>query len=140
MVAFGGLEADQPRGVAQVIGRAEIVVEADLVGHVTDPALHHERLAHRIMPEHPDLPGRNLREAEHHQDSRGLAGTIRTQKPEDFAARDRERDGFDDPDAIVDLGQAFGLDDVLAHRRPYHITAPTVTSSAPPMSAMPTMP
>ena len=38
------------------------------------------------------------------------------------------------------LGEVFNLDDVGAHRRPNHTTAPIMTRSAPPMSAIPTMP
>ncbi len=73
LLALGRFEADQPRGVAQIVGGREIVVEADLVGQIADPALHRQRLAHRIMPEHPRLAGGNVGQAEQHQDGGGLA-------------------------------------------------------------------
>ena len=53
---------------------------------------------------------------------------------------DGKRDAVDDGRAVVALGEVLRLDDVAAHRRPNHTTAPTMTSSAPPMSATPTMP
>ncbi len=46
---------DQPRGIAQIVGGRELVVEADRVGHIADAALHRERLARRVEAEHADL-------------------------------------------------------------------------------------
>ena len=118
----------------------EVVVEADLVGQVADPALDRERLAHRVVAEHARLPVRDVAQAEQHQDGRGLAGAVRAEQPENLAARDRERDALDDGDPVVALGEVLRLDDVVAHRRPNLATAPTMTSSAPPMMPTPTMP
>ena len=38
-VALAALEADQRRGVAQILARRQVVVEADRVGQIADPAL-----------------------------------------------------------------------------------------------------
>ena len=140
LLALRAIEPHQPRGVAQILGGGEIVVEADLVGQIADPALDRERLAHGIMAEHAGLPVRNVAQAEQHQDGGGLAGAVRTEQPENLPARHRERNAVDDGDSVVALGEVLRLDDVVAHRRPNHTTAPIMTSSAPPMSAMPTMP
>ena len=40
----------------------------------------------------------------------------------------------------IALGEAFGLDDRLAHRRPKRATAPTMIRSAAPMMPTPAMP
>ena len=95
LLAFGVPKADQPRGVAQIVGGGEIVVEADRVGQIADPALDRERLARRIEAEHADLAGRDVGEAEQHQDRRRLAGAVRPEQAEDLAAPDRERDVVD---------------------------------------------
>ena len=56
--ALGRPEADQPRGVAQIVGGRQVVVEADRVGQIADPALDRERLARRIVAEHADAAAR----------------------------------------------------------------------------------
>ncbi len=140
LLALLAIEPHQPRRVTQVLGGAEVVVEADRVGQVADPALHRERLAHRVIAEDADLPVRDLGQAEHHQDRRGLAGAVRTEQPENLALRHRERNAVDDGRSVVALGEVLRLDDVAAHRRPNHTTEPIITSSAPPISARPTMP
>ena len=90
------VEPDQARGVAQIVGRGEIVVEADLVGQIADAALHLQRLAHRVVAEHAGLSAGDVAQAEQHQDRRGLAGAVRTEQAENLAARHGERDAFDD--------------------------------------------
>ena len=52
LFALLGFEPDQPRGVAKIVGSAEVVVEADRVGQIADAPLDRERLAHRIVAEH----------------------------------------------------------------------------------------
>src|SRR5262249_29697745 len=140
LLALGAFEPHQPRGVAQILRRGEVVVEADLVGQVADLALHRQRLAHGIVVEHARLPVGNLAQSQQHQDSGGLAGAVRTEQSENLAPRHGKRNAVDDGHAVVALGEVFHLDDVAVHRRPNHTTAPIMTRSAPPMSAMPTRP
>ena len=45
----------QLRGIGQVLDGGEVVVEADRVGQIADPALDLERRARRIVAEHADL-------------------------------------------------------------------------------------
>ncbi len=134
------IQSDQPRRVAHIVGGGEIVVEADLVGQIADPAFDRERLAHGIVAEHAGLPIRDVAQAQQHQDRGGLAGAVRAEQAENLPARDRERNALDDGGPVVALGELLRLDDVVAHRRPNHTTAPNMTSSAPPMMPMPTMP
>ena len=133
-------EPDQAGGVAQIVAGGEVVIKADGVGHVADPALDLERFARRIAAEHADLPVGDVGQAEHHQDGRGLAGAVRAEHAEDLAARDRERDAVDDRDPAVALGEVLRLYDIFRHRRPNLATAPTMTSKATPMSSAPMMP
>ncbi len=88
-LALVALEADQAAGVVHVLGRGQIVVEADRVGQIADPTLDLQRLAHRIVAQHPHLSVRDLGQAEHHQDGGGLAGAVRAEQPEDLALRHR---------------------------------------------------
>ena len=77
---------DQARRVAQIVGGGEVVVEADLIGQIANPALDRERLAHRIMAEHARLAVRDVAQAEQHQDGGGLAGAVGAEQAEDLAA------------------------------------------------------
>jgi 3-hydroxymyristoyl/3-hydroxydecanoyl-(acyl carrier protein) dehydratase len=65
-------EAAEPRGVAQVLDAREIVIEADLIGHVAHPALDFEGLAQRVEARHIRHARGRLGEAEQHQDGRRL--------------------------------------------------------------------
>src|SRR4029450_1913386 len=69
-----------------------------------------------------------------------LPGPNPTEPPQDLPPRHGKRNALDDGYAVVALGEIFRLDDVGAHRRPNHTPAPISTRSAPPMSAIPTMP
>src|ERR1700704_2150918 len=102
-LALGSIQSDEPRGVAHIVGRAEIVIEADLVGQIADPAFDRERLPHGIVAEHAGLPIRDVAQAEQHQDSGGLAGAVRAEQPENLPARDVERDALDDGGPVVAL-------------------------------------
>src|SRR5437763_1895497 len=135
------LKSHQPRGVAQIVGGREVVIEADLVRQVADPPFDRERLPHRIKAQHTRLPVRDVAQTEQHQDGRSLAGSIGTEQPEDLALRDRERDPVDDSSLIITLGEALYLDDIVrTHRRPKLATAPTSTRSAAPMIPTPMIP
>src|SRR4051812_28874185 len=135
------LEPHQPRGVAQIVGGREVVIEADLVRQVADPPFDRERLAHRIKAEHTRLPVRDIAQTEQHQDGGRLARSVRAEQPEDLALRDRERDPIDDSGLIITLGEALCFDDVIrTHRRPNLATAPTSTRSAAPMMPTPMIP
>ena len=83
LLALLGGQADQSRHVAHIVGRGEVVVEADLIGQIADPALDRERLAHRIESDHARLSLGDVAQSEQHQDGRGLAGAIGTEQPEE---------------------------------------------------------
>ena len=140
LLALLSFEPDQARDIAQVVGRGEIVVEADLIGHIADATFHDQRLTRRIVPEHDRLPIRNVGQAEQHQDGRRLAGAVRAEQSENLALRDGERDSVHHGDAVIALGELMGLDEVFGHRRPNLATAPTRISSAAPMMPTPMMP
>ena len=141
LLALGGLEADQPRGIAQIIGGGELIVEADRIGQIADAALDRERLARRIEAEHADVAVGNVGQPEHHQDRRGLAGAVGAEQTENLAAADRERDVIDRGRcAVLLVRPVASMTAVCAHRRPNLATAPTITRSATPMMPTPAMP
>src|SRR5262245_45434389 len=140
LLALAAFEPHQAGGVAQIFRRGEIVVEAHLIGEVTHLAFHRQRLARGIVIANARLPVGDVAQAEQHQNGGGLAGAVRTEQPEDLPARHRQRNAVDGVRSVVALGEVCYLDDVGVHRRPNHTTAPIMTSNAPPMSAMPTMP
>ncbi len=105
LLAHVAAKAHQPRRIGEVLGRRHVVVEADRVGQIADPALDRERLAHRIVARDPHLAGGYLGEAEHHQDGGGLAGAVRPQQAEGLALEDVEVEGVDDDALAVALGE-----------------------------------
>ena len=94
-VGLAPRDGEQARGVEQVLARRQVVVEADGVGQVADPALDLERLAHRIEAQHLDRAAAGLGQPEHHQDGRRLAGAVGPEQAEDLAAADAEVDRVD---------------------------------------------
>src|SRR5947209_5335225 len=97
-----------------------------------------EQLGGCLRVEAAGLPIRNIAQPQQHQNGGGLAGAVRPEQPKNLTARYRERNAVDDGYSVVALGEVLRLDDV--HRRPNHTTEPIITSSAPPIRAMPTMP
>src|SRR5205807_122076 len=79
LLPLAAIDSDQARRVTHVLGGREVVVEADRVGQIADPALDLQRLAGRVVTEHPRLPVRDFTQAEQHQDGGGLAGAVRTE-------------------------------------------------------------
>src|SRR5690606_33988371 len=102
-------DAVEPGDVAQVLARAELVVETDLIGQIADAGLHAERAASRIEPEHAHAPRRRLGEPEQHQDRRRLAGAVRAEQPEHLAAPDGQIKRIYGHELAVALTQALGL-------------------------------
>src|SRR6185312_4503758 len=137
-------DAHEPRRIAQVLARRQVLVEADRIRHVADAALDLERLSHRVEARdpHPSLAG--LGQAQQHQDRRRLAGAVRPEQAEDLAGPDLEVDAVDGRRALVALDQPGRLDDRRAgggaHRRPKRATAPSTASNAIATMAMPMMP
>ena len=137
-------------GVGEILHRREMIVEADGVGQIADTPLDLERRARRIEAEHADLAGRNLGQAQHHQDRGGLAGAVRPEQAEHLALADAERDRVDGNRLAVALGQALRRDHgierrgvfsfCVAHRRPNLATAPSIRRSATPITPAPAMP
>ena len=135
-----------------------MIVEADRVRQIANPALDLQRRTRRITAEHADGAGGNLGQAEHHQDRRGLAGAVRSEQSKHLALDDIEVDGVDRVDVIVALGKASRRDHdlvcrrdgllvcrrdgllLIAHRRPNLATAPSINSSATPIMPAPTIP
>src|SRR5262249_52664548 len=122
------------------VARGQMIVEADLVRQIADTALDRERLAHGIVADHARAAAADLGQAEQHQDGGGLARAVRSEQPEDLAARDREGDPVDHRRFAVARGELAGLDQNVAHRRPNLATAPTITRSAAAMTPTPAMP
>ena len=116
LLGLAARDGQQARGVAQVLARRQMVVEAHRIGQVADAALDLERLAHRIEAQHVDRAAARLGEAQQHQDGRRLAGAVRPQQAEDLAAPDVEIDGIDRAGRAIALHQPADFNDVVGHR------------------------
>src|SRR5689334_22894002 len=128
-----------------------MIVEADGIGQIPDALLDPQRRAGRIEAEHADTAGRYLGEAKHHQDRRGLARSIRPEQAEHLALADGEGDRIDRVAVAIALGEPLRRDNgiarrcrivvgLIAHRRPNLATAPSIRSSATPITPAPAMP
>src|SRR5579872_1078199 len=139
-ISLAAWQADEPGDVAQIGGAGEIVVEAELIGHIAGAALDFERLAQGIEAGDAGEARCRLGQAEQHQDRRRLAGAVRAEQAEHFALFDRQIEAIDRQRRSVALGQRLRADDRLAHRRPNLRTAPTRTRSATPITPIPATP
>src|SRR5262249_15532273 len=124
----------------EVLGRRQMVIEADRVWQITDPTLDRERFAHRIAIQHADGAGAHVGQAQYHQDSGSLARAVRPEQAEELATVYRARDAVHGDGLAVALGQTTDIDDRVAHRRPNLATAPTRINSATAMMPAPTIP
>ncbi len=106
--------SEQACRVGQILPRRQVIVEAHRIRQVTDPALDLEGLAHRVEAQHLDRAAADLRQPQHHQDGRRLAGAIGAEQAEDLAAANIEVDGVDGALRAVEFQQPARLDDVAA--------------------------
>ena len=60
-VALGDRNADQAGGVAEIVRRRHVIVEADGVRQIADQPLDLQRLAHRVVSHHANRAVRSLR-------------------------------------------------------------------------------
>ena len=95
VLALGLAHAHQPRGVAKVLGRRHVIVEADGVRQISDPPLDRERLALGIVPQHPRLAFGEVGQPEQHQDGGGFAGAVRAEEGDDLTVADGEVEAAD---------------------------------------------
>jgi hypothetical protein len=85
--ALGRIEPAQTRCVAKILSGSKIIIEANGIRQIADPAFHCERLAHWIVIEQAHLAVRDFRQPQQHQNGGGLAGAVWTQHPKNLAAR-----------------------------------------------------
>ena len=103
-VALRVIETPAP-DVFEVLGRGEVVIEADGVGQIADPVAD---FARRRMAEKRPLTCVRIDNAENHAQRRRLARTIGAQYAVDHAARDGEADAPDRRGAAECLDQSLG--------------------------------
>ncbi len=127
-------DAVEPSHVEQIFARAKIVVEAGTLRQIADPFFDLDRLGGRVEAAHRDLAGCRFRQAQEHQDGRGLARAIGAEKAEDFALLNRQIKRVDREFFAVALAEIFGVDN-RAHRRPKR-----KNTIASPSTTKPTMP
>src|SRR5690606_13601505 len=136
---LGAFQPHQPCGIGEVLAGAEVVVEADLVGQVSNAGLDRQRLAQRIEPVDAHAAFAGLGEAQQQQDRRCLARAVGPEKTEDLALADLEVDVIHRDKAAIALGQPPGLDDA-GHRRPYLEMPKASTTTAAAMTPSPVTP
>ena len=83
--------AVQLRGDGQVFVDREVAVERRRLGQVTDAGLRGRRLFEEVDAADPDLARRRREVAGQHLHRRGLAGAVRAEKAQDFAAGEGQR-------------------------------------------------
>ena len=95
----------EARGVAQVRAAGHVVVEADGIGQVADPAFDLARIARRVEPDDTGLALGRFGQPEQHEDRGRLAGAVLPEQPEDLAAAHLEVEAVDRRELAVLLGQ-----------------------------------
>ena len=75
--------------VAEVVGRAQVLVEGQLLRHHPDARPRRAPVEHHVVPEHADAAGRRRQQARDAADGRRLARPVGPEQPEDAASRRR---------------------------------------------------
>ena len=104
-------------GKGKVLTHRQLVVERKFLRHVADHFFDGFALAADIVTADPGGAFRRLQNAAEHSDDGGLAGTIRSEKSEDGAARDRKADVIDGGEMAEAFRQPVALDHQIRHRR-----------------------
>ena len=89
-LALGLRDPEQVGVEVHVLVDREIAVESEALGHVADLILDGVELASHVVACHPGLAFGGIQQAAQQAQRGGLAGAIRTDQAEDFAARDFE--------------------------------------------------
>jgi hypothetical protein len=76
---------------AQVLAHAEVVVQAEALAHVADPALHGLGVARDVDAQDVGAAARRRQQTAQHPDRRRLARAVGPEEAEDLAFFDRER-------------------------------------------------
>jgi hypothetical protein len=79
----------------KIFGRGEIVVGAEVVGHVADFAAHFMGLANDVVPADAHRARGGPQQRGEHLNGAGLARAVGADEAKDGAARDVERDAVD---------------------------------------------
>src|SRR5690606_7221921 len=140
LAGLAGRQARKARGEGQVLARRQRIVEPYGVGQVAYCLLDRQRLAQRVLAHQAHRAGARLGQPHEHKDGGGLARPVRPEQAQHLAFFHTEVDAVDHFPALVDLGEAAGLDDGGAHLLPYLRTARTRMSAATAMTPTPTMP
>src|SRR4051794_2183374 len=110
---------------AENLAAAQIVVEDRVIGQVSDPTFHLHPVGLTIEPVDPDAANRGYEDAHHHANGRGLAGTVGTEKAENFALVDGQFKTLDRDEFAIRLAKMQELDHraSLAGRRTHRNAA-----------------
>src|SRR5580658_1120356 len=95
---------------AQVLLPGQVVVQGGLLEHQADVAAHGVPLPDHVVTRDPGGTRGGIRQGAQNLDRGGLAGAVRTEKPEGLADGDLEVDAADGLDLAVLLGQRADLD------------------------------
>src|SRR5450759_2279699 len=99
------------RGIEiQVLRHRELVVNAEEVGHVADPGVNPGRVLRHVCAVDRSVAARRLEERGEDAQGGRFTRSVGTDKAEDLALRDLERDMIQRRSLAVDLGQVFRAD------------------------------
>jgi len=82
--------APQPAEEIDDLPAGQVRPQADLTGHIREPAMESHRVAPWVAPQQHDRPGVSPQQPEQHANGRGLARAVGAEKPVDLTGLDRE--------------------------------------------------
>ena len=137
----GPAEVVEVRGVEEVLTPREIAVEAEVLGQVPHLPFHRDGIAGGVVATDTQSALGGLRQAQHHQDRRALAGPVRTEEAVHLALVHVQVDAVHRDKVAVLLDEPFGLEyRRAAHRRPSRTNSPTSPPRTSTTSTMPSQP
>jgi hypothetical protein len=103
-------QLEQPRMQIEILRDREFRIEREALRHVADAPPHRHVAGIDGVAEQPRGAFAHRQEAGQHLHGRGLAASVRAEKPEDLALPDAEADVVDRHEAVEPPGQVIGLD------------------------------
>ena len=101
----------------QVLNDGQIVIQAEALGHVADPAFQRLGVFGDVDAENTRAAGRGSEKAAEHADGRRLPSTVRSEEAEDFAFADAERQIVHRRERAEAFDEVLDLDDGGTARR-----------------------
>src|ERR1017187_482656 len=116
---------------ADVLGDRQILIEAELLGHITDPALGRFRPEQNVLPGDKSGAGIGGKNSRENAQCRRFPGAVGTHQSKDLAFARVEAQVVDGDHVTETFRQSIDLYDFVAHRDPDGLSSMVASAGIP---------